>query len=339
MPCRKPGARALQNLERVDPAHLRGWLFTVAYHEAMLLKRRQKSRQGTVDGQELVPDAAPGPLLQAEQREELLRLRQLLERLPAAQREVIRQRIYEGKRFRDIAEELHCPLNTALARMHEGLKRLRCSMEPIMPDHQSAPDADQLLAVQALLYAGDALPVAEAQAFEWLLSQDQKAREALGLAAQVVHTGDPDAEVLPNPTYRRRLQQQFALRPGLWTWLCRRRSYPGHPAVWSGLGAAVAALLLIALVRGFWTPPLPTPPPGPATLPVQEAQAPAGVELHESLTKSGNDLEEALIWVELSHSDHLRKTHFEEVQHRHRSERLSRLEGTRGARRSQVNKH
>ena len=38
---------------------------------------------------------------------------------------MIRQRVYEGKRFREIAESLDCPLNTALARMHEGLKRLR----------------------------------------------------------------------------------------------------------------------------------------------------------------------------------------------------------------------
>ena len=29
------------------------------------------------------------------------------------------------ERFREIADALNCPLNTALARMHEGLKRLR----------------------------------------------------------------------------------------------------------------------------------------------------------------------------------------------------------------------
>ena len=48
-----------------------------------------------------------------------------MERLPAPQREVIRQRVFEGKRFHEIAAALGCPLNTALARMHEGLKRLR----------------------------------------------------------------------------------------------------------------------------------------------------------------------------------------------------------------------
>ena len=53
------------------------------------------------------------------------RLRQLLDQLPPPQREVIRQRVYEGKKFREIAEDLGCPLNTALARMHQGLERLR----------------------------------------------------------------------------------------------------------------------------------------------------------------------------------------------------------------------
>src|SRR6516165_6995335 len=38
--------RALERLDGVDPDHLRGWLFTVAYHQAMLLKRRGMPRQG-----------------------------------------------------------------------------------------------------------------------------------------------------------------------------------------------------------------------------------------------------------------------------------------------------
>jgi RNA polymerase sigma-70 factor (ECF subfamily) len=122
--------RALERLDGVDPAHLRGWLFTVAYHQAMLARRRQKSRPaGPLEGSAAVVDHEPGPALQAERADEASRLRRLLERLPLAQREVIRQRVYEGKRFREIAADLDCPLNTALARMHEGLKRLRLLWE------------------------------------------------------------------------------------------------------------------------------------------------------------------------------------------------------------------
>ena len=125
--------RALERLDGVDAEHLRGWLFTVAYHQATLLKRRSATRQrltgspvasgeGSFEGP---PDPLPGPLVQAEREDDACRLRQLLDQLPPSQREVIRQRVYEGKKFREIAEALDCPLNTALARMHEGLKRLR----------------------------------------------------------------------------------------------------------------------------------------------------------------------------------------------------------------------
>lgn len=122
--------RALERLDGVDGDHLRGWLFTVAYHQALLARRRQKSRPAAA----LAPDADPasrqlGPQELAALRDDARQLRGLLDRLPAAQREVIRQRVYEGKRFREIAATLDCPLNTALARMHEGLKRLRLLWE------------------------------------------------------------------------------------------------------------------------------------------------------------------------------------------------------------------
>jgi RNA polymerase sigma-70 factor (ECF subfamily) len=118
--------RALERLDDVDPQHLRGWLFTVAYHQAMLAKRRRKGRpQAPAPQPANLLDPDPGPIELAEQRDDARRLRELLEKLPALQQEVIRQRVYEGKRFRDIAAAMGCPLNTALARMHEGLKRLK----------------------------------------------------------------------------------------------------------------------------------------------------------------------------------------------------------------------
>jgi RNA polymerase sigma-70 factor (ECF subfamily) len=117
--------RALEKLDGVDPDHLRGWLFTVAYHQAMLARRQQKRRPaGPLDAGSLA-DQTPNPCERAEREDDARRLQGLLELLPPAQREVIRQRVYEGKRFREIADTLKCPLNTALARMHEGLKRLR----------------------------------------------------------------------------------------------------------------------------------------------------------------------------------------------------------------------
>jgi RNA polymerase sigma-70 factor (ECF subfamily) len=122
--------QALEGLDGVDPDHLRGWLFTVAYHRAMLVRRQLGARRRYVhdqlDGRE---DEMPGrdrdPHDAAVAREEADWCSDLLRQLPASQREVIRLRLYEGKRFREIAADLGCPLSTALARMHQGLQRLR----------------------------------------------------------------------------------------------------------------------------------------------------------------------------------------------------------------------
>lgn len=115
--------RALERVDSVDPDHLRGWLFTVAYHQAMLARRKEK-RTKTAPLAAEVNDPQPGPLALAESSDDHRRLEALIAQLSPAQQEVVRQRS-EGKRFIDIARTLGCPLNTALARMHEALKRLR----------------------------------------------------------------------------------------------------------------------------------------------------------------------------------------------------------------------
>ena len=122
--------KALTNHLEIDPNRFRGWLFTVAYREAMLVKRQQK-RHLTFFSDSLseIADPLPSGASVVEQNDQSRRLRELLDQLPRPQREVILARIYEGKRYRDIANELGCPLNTALARMHDGLKKLRSLWE------------------------------------------------------------------------------------------------------------------------------------------------------------------------------------------------------------------
>jgi RNA polymerase sigma-70 factor, ECF subfamily len=122
--------KTLTRVAEIDPERFRGWLFTVGYREAMQLRRKDKRiRTGEAELFHQLADPLPGGAEQAESSDEHRRLRQLLEKLPRAQREVIVARIYHGKRFKEIANELGCPLNTALARMHEGLKKLRSLWE------------------------------------------------------------------------------------------------------------------------------------------------------------------------------------------------------------------
>jgi len=122
--------KALEHIPSIRAESFKSWLFTVAFRQAMLVKRKQKRRA------EQPEDAALGfaateltPDDQVLRSEQIQQVRCLLDQLPPMQRDVIRARIYDGKPFRQIAMDQGCPLNTALARMHEGLKRLRTLWE------------------------------------------------------------------------------------------------------------------------------------------------------------------------------------------------------------------
>jgi len=115
--------QALRHADAVNPETFRGWLFTIAHQQAMLSKRKEKRLPAQADDLALLGlVAAPGDPGAAD---DARRVRELLDLLPDSQRAVITARVFEGKKFREVAAALGCPLNTALARMHDGLKKLR----------------------------------------------------------------------------------------------------------------------------------------------------------------------------------------------------------------------
>lgn len=107
---------------------IRGWLFRVAFHEAMALRRRQAARERTWqrfvgnlshDVEEPLPDVK---LIQAE---EIARLKAALGDLPADQRKVVERRIYSEETFAEIAADLKLPIGTVLTRMRLALQKLQ----------------------------------------------------------------------------------------------------------------------------------------------------------------------------------------------------------------------
>ncbi len=104
----------------------KAWLFRVAYHEAMYVRRRGAVGDRVVQQVAwMLPEAsehAEGPLLRFEIVD---RVRRALEELPPDQRQVVRMRIYEEKTFAVIADELQIPLGTALGRMRTALQKLK----------------------------------------------------------------------------------------------------------------------------------------------------------------------------------------------------------------------
>jgi RNA polymerase sigma-70 factor (ECF subfamily) len=116
--------QALRHSDHVNPETFRGWIFTVAHQQAMLMKRKEKRAPVQAGDAVLLGlvDSTPDPVAAGDEARRVLELFALL---PASQRAVISARVFEGKKFREVAAALGCPLNTALARMHDGLRNLR----------------------------------------------------------------------------------------------------------------------------------------------------------------------------------------------------------------------
>lgn len=105
---------------------LKGWLFRVAYNEALLLRRRQGVHDRSLAKLAWTNDRQAGSPEESLFRDESAeQIRQALERLPREQRVVVQKKIYEEKTFAVIAAELKLPLGTVLTRMRAALKKLR----------------------------------------------------------------------------------------------------------------------------------------------------------------------------------------------------------------------
>jgi hypothetical protein len=173
--------------------------------------------------------------------------------------------------------------------------------------------AGDALAFQALCYAAGEMALAEAQAFERRLGDDQSARDALARAVRTASALAGDSAPAPDPAYRAAVRQR--LQPGLLRSVMQRRSYRGHPVVWTGIGAAAAVLLMLG-IGPYSHPdssgPLPAAPEA-ATLPAAPGPPPA-----ESQRPSAVDM--ANLWAELDTTEHLAKARQEEMRRKVRAE-------------------
>lgn len=114
----------------------KAWLFRVAYHEAMAVRRREAVGDKVVRE---VAWQANGDVTTAEDRlvrfEAVQSVKAELANLRPEERQIVRMRIYEEKTFAVIAKELDIPLGTALARMRTALMKLRKRLP--RPDEES----------------------------------------------------------------------------------------------------------------------------------------------------------------------------------------------------------
>lgn len=127
--------KAIEQGHTAQGETLKGWLFKVAFHEALTLKRRAKTSQRVLEAwaqQDRPADDLPtAKLLRAESVEAV---QKALDQLPTDQALVVRKRIYESQTFAEIAQELNQPLGTILSRMQLALKKLRKSLDSPQDD-------------------------------------------------------------------------------------------------------------------------------------------------------------------------------------------------------------
>ncbi|GIS61871.1 MAG: hypothetical protein CM1200mP2_40960 [Planctomycetaceae bacterium] len=118
--------RAMEAGHTARAETLKGWLFRVAYNEAMLAGRKRQLRDRSLKRLAERPrteTATPEELASLD--ESIRGVRELIEgKFPVEQQAVVRKRIYEDKTFKVIAEELDAPLGTVLTRMRSALAKL-----------------------------------------------------------------------------------------------------------------------------------------------------------------------------------------------------------------------
>jgi RNA polymerase sigma-70 factor (ECF subfamily) len=119
-------ARVVERGHTARTETIRGWLFQVAFREALTARRRQKTReQASRRLASLGFERGERPEEGLIREETVQSVRKAIGELPAEQSKVVWARIYEDKTFAQIASESGLPLGTVLTRMRLALEKLR----------------------------------------------------------------------------------------------------------------------------------------------------------------------------------------------------------------------
>jgi RNA polymerase sigma-70 factor (ECF subfamily) len=109
--------------EYTEQGRFESWIFRVTMNRLRDEMRRARRQASPTDPEGFATMAAR-PENDHQTPPELLRLRDALEQLPPADREIVELRHHGGLSFKQLAELLDEPLGTLLARHHRALKKL-----------------------------------------------------------------------------------------------------------------------------------------------------------------------------------------------------------------------
>jgi RNA polymerase sigma-70 factor (ECF subfamily) len=121
--CREQPRRAFPSL-----ADARRFLARAVVHRVLDLRRRRRPEPAPDDAIERAAAADGEPPERLVAQDEAARLRAELARLPVPQAEVVALHLHGGLKFREIAELLSIPIDTATTRYRTALQRLSCRL-------------------------------------------------------------------------------------------------------------------------------------------------------------------------------------------------------------------
>jgi RNA polymerase sigma-70 factor (ECF subfamily) len=123
-------AKAAEAGEDVRPEALKSWLYRVAMNEAISWRRRRGAdRRATENLVERDAAACDRPEAALVRGETIERVRRAMERLSPAERRVVQARLYDNRKFAEIAADLKTPLPTVITQMRRALEKLRQHLE------------------------------------------------------------------------------------------------------------------------------------------------------------------------------------------------------------------
>jgi RNA polymerase sigma-70 factor (ECF subfamily) len=120
----------LLNYQGEVPAHLRGWLYTIARNLAYdHFRSARVQHEQTLDFDEIADELFAEVVVSPEQIAILGDQRQLvaaiLQQLPSEQREVVLLRFYHDLSLQEIADIVNKPIGTVKSRLFHALKKLK----------------------------------------------------------------------------------------------------------------------------------------------------------------------------------------------------------------------
>jgi RNA polymerase sigma-70 factor (ECF subfamily) len=117
--------RLAREVRRLEPGDFGAWLFAVCRNRVFDLMRRGGRQQPLDESHAEEGDSAPGPDAVVSMHDEARHLRQLVARLPPAQREVVRLRFIGDLSYQQIASITKQSAGTVGWLLHEALHSLR----------------------------------------------------------------------------------------------------------------------------------------------------------------------------------------------------------------------